>query len=130
MTAMSHSDHERIIAAVRKAESNTSGEIYCVLARTSDDYFFPAALMMSLGLTLFSAVLAFVLFHYWFIIDVRLFALSQLAALISALAVLWFVPALRIYLVPRRLSYRRAHANAASQFLAHNIHATADGQGY
>lgn len=129
MTIISHSDHERIVTAVRNAESKTSGEIYCVLARTSDDYFFPAALMVSLGLVLISAVLTFILFHYWFVIDLRFFALSQLAALLTALAVLWFVPALRIHLVPRRLCYRRAHANAASQFLAHNIHATAERTG-
>lgn len=129
MAQMSNSDHERVAAAVRKAETETSGEIYCVLARTSDDYFFPAALMVSLGIILASALSAFVLFHFWFVVDVRVFALSQLTALISALAVLWFMPALRIHMVPKRLCYRRAHANAARQFLAHNIHATADRTG-
>lgn len=129
MAQTSTSDHERIAAAVSKAEAGTSGEIYCVLARSSDSYFVPAALMVSLGILLISALSAFVLFHYWFVIDLRMFVASQLLALISALAVLWFLPALRIYFVPRRLCYRRAHANATRQFLAHNIHATAERTG-
>ncbi|TIV10731.1 MAG: TPM domain-containing protein, partial [Mesorhizobium sp.] len=37
---------------------------------------------------------------------------------------LWALPGLRIHLVPRRLRYQAAHANAIKQFLARNVHRT------
>ena len=46
---MSPEDHARIAAAVQAAEAKTVGEIYCVVARASDSYFFPAAFMVTLG---------------------------------------------------------------------------------
>ena len=36
-------EHARVTAAIRAAEAKTDGEIYCVVARASDGYFFPAA---------------------------------------------------------------------------------------
>ena len=36
----SSEEHERITAAVRKAEKKTSGEIFTVVAQASDDYVF------------------------------------------------------------------------------------------
>jgi putative membrane protein len=42
----------------------------------------------------------------------------------SVLALLWFLPTLRIHFVPRRLRYQAAHANAMKQFLARNVHRT------
>ena len=35
---ISDSDRNRISATIRKAESTTSGEIFCVIARQSGDY--------------------------------------------------------------------------------------------
>jgi putative membrane protein len=52
------------------------------------------------------------------------FVLAQAFAAACAFALLWLVPALRIHLVPRRLRYEAAHANAAKQFLARNVHLT------
>ncbi|TIW15575.1 MAG: TPM domain-containing protein, partial [Mesorhizobium sp.] len=47
-----------------------------------------------------------------------------LLAMVSVLVLLCAVPGLRIYLVPRRLRYQAAHANAIKQFLARNVHRT------
>lgn len=117
-------DHDRIAAAIRSAESRTAGEIYCVLARTSDSYFFPAAFVVSaavMGAGLAMAVLARVA---WYDPGLPLFAAAQLAAWLSALGLLRVFPGLRIRMVPRRLAWRRAHDNAARQFLARNLHRT------
>jgi putative membrane protein len=40
---MTPQDHACVTEAIRTAEQGTSGEIYCVVARSSDSYFFPAA---------------------------------------------------------------------------------------
>ena len=52
--AMTPEEHARIADAVRAAEAKTSGEIYCVVARASDSYFFPAAFMVTLAIVVIS----------------------------------------------------------------------------
>ena len=50
--ALSDAEHRRIAESIRQAETATSGEIVCVVARASGDYFFPAAttaLLVMLG---------------------------------------------------------------------------------
>lgn len=51
--------------------------------------------------------------------------LAGFGALAAALCLLYYLPGLRIFLVPRYLRYRRASANAVRQFLSRNIHRTA-----
>ncbi|RAZ82656.1 TPM domain-containing protein [Mesorhizobium hawassense] len=122
--SISAEDHERIAEAIRTAELRTDGEIYCVVAHSSDGYFFPAAFTMTLGLFVASLTVAYGLEAWWLTIRVPHFVLAQLLALASMLALLWFLPALRIHFVPRRLRYQAAHANAMKQFLARNVHRT------
>lgn len=116
--------HARIAAAIRAAEERTAGEIYCVVARSSDSYFFPAAFILSAAMLLASLPVALGLEYWWVSIRLPFFVAAQLLALASALLLLWFVPSLRIRLVPRALQYRRAHDNALKQFLARNVHIT------
>jgi putative membrane protein len=118
-------DHERIAQAIRTAESKTDGEIYCVVAHASDGYFFPAAFMASLGTLIVSLAVAYGLEAWWLSIRLPHFVIAQLLALASVLVLLWALPGLRIHLVPRRLRYQAAHANAIRQFLARNVHRTA-----
>lgn len=122
--SLSQNDHDRLAARIREAESRTSGEIYCVIARSSDSYFYPSAFAVAVAIVLIGLPLAWWLDSGWKPVDHTVFALAEMAALASALGVLWFAPGLRILLVPRRLRYRRAHDNALKQFLAHNIHLT------
>lgn len=117
-------DHARIAEAIRKAEAETSGEIYAVLARSSDDYFFAAGFVATCGILLASVVVAFLAHWYWFDIRLPMFGLAVLAAFLTAMLVLWFFPAIRMLLVPRRIRYKRAHLNALQQFLARNVHIT------
>ncbi|TGQ96318.1 TPM domain-containing protein, partial [Mesorhizobium sp. M4B.F.Ca.ET.200.01.1.1] len=96
-------------------------EIYCVVAHSSDGYFFPAAFTTTIGLFVASLAVAYGLEGLWLTIRLPHFVLAQLLAFVSALALLWFLPALRIHFVPRRLRYEAAHANAMKQFLARNV---------
>ena len=116
---MTAEEHARIAEAVQAAEAKTSGEIYCVVARASDSYFFPAAFMVTLAhagdqparrLSARVLVVRFACRCSW---SPRSSSPSP-----ARLLVLGFFPALRIHLVPRRLRYRRAHDNALKQFLA------------
>ncbi len=127
--SVSAEEHARITAAIRKAEEQTSGEIYCVVARTSDPYFFPAALALVMAMLVVGLGVAFALEGLWLSMRLPLFAAAQLSALVAALAVLWAFPGLRIRLVPRRWQYQHAHDNARKQFLARNVHVTANRTG-
>lgn len=117
-------DHERIAEAIRQAEANTSGEIYAVLARSSDDYFFAAGFVATCGVLIASVVTAFLAHWYWFDIRLPMFGLVVLAAFLTSMLVLWFFPSIRLWLVPHRIRYKRAHLNALQQFLARNVHIT------
>ncbi|MER8435332.1 TPM domain-containing protein [Mesorhizobium sp. M1312] len=122
---ISPGDHDRIAKAIRAAESKTDGEIYCVVAHASDGYFFPAAFMATLAMLVVSLAVSYGLEAWWLSIRVPHFVIVQLLALASVLVLLWAVPGFRIHLVPRRLRYQAAHANAIKQFLARNVHRTA-----
>ena len=123
-TLIGAEDHVRIAEAIRKAETETSGEIYAVLARSSDDYFFAAGFVATCGILIASVIAAFLAHWYWFDIRLPMFGLAVLAAFLTAMLVLWFFPSVRMLLVPRRIRYKRAHLNALQQFLARNVHIT------
>lgn len=126
---VNEADHKRISAAIAAAEEGTSGEIYAVLARRSDDYFFAAGFVFTCGILLSAVVMAFVAHYYWFDIALPRFGLAILGAFICAMLLLWFLPSLRVLLVPRRILYKRAHLNAMQQFLARNVHLTSQRTG-
>jgi putative membrane protein len=125
MAILSGADHSRISAAIRKAEAGTSGEIVCVLAGSSDDYFFPAAFFLTLGAMLASLLVGLWIDQTWHTLQFWQFVATQMIAVGSLMLLIWWQPGLRIHFVPRRLRYLRAHRAAVGQFLATNIHATA-----
>ena len=126
---VSETDHERITAAIREVETRTSGEVFAVLARASDDYFFvcgffAGAWVIAAGLL---AAIASGLFGLG-VEPVGIIAAMGLAY--AALLLLFaFVPSLRIRAVPASVARRRSEANAARQFLAHGISQTRDRTG-
>lgn len=117
-------DHERIAAAIRAAEAETAGEIYCVVARRSDGYFFASAFAATVCILIIGIAAAYLLQYWWIGISLPHFLIVQLLAIAAASALLWWWPPLRIWLVPRGLLYRAAHANALRQFYGRNIHLT------
>ncbi|MFE0017157.1 TPM domain-containing protein [Mesorhizobium sp. NPDC059054] len=128
-SSLTHADHERIAEAIRTAEQKTGGEIYCVVARSSDGYFFQAAFTATLALFAVSIAFAYVLEALWVTVRLPHFLIVQAVAAVSLYILLWLIPRLRIHFVPRRQRYRAAHANAVKQFLARNVHRTAERTG-
>jgi putative membrane protein len=122
---MTAEDHARVATAIQTAEAKTAGEIYCVLARSSDSYFFPAAFLLALAMLAVSLIVGLALEYWWYDLRMQVFVAAQILAFASALLALRLYPRLCFVLVPRRLKYREAHANAVKQFLARNVHVTA-----
>lgn len=127
--ALTEEEHRDIAAAIRAAESRTSGEIYCVLARSSGSYFAVAGFIAALSVLAAGLVAAIALEHWWISVRLPWFAAAEALALLCILALLWLVPALRITLVPHAVRFQRAHDNALKQFLARNVHLTAERTG-
>lgn len=123
-TNLDQDDRERIAAAIRAAEAETAGEIYCVVAQRSDGYFFASTFAATLCSLIIGIAAAYLLQYWWIDISLPHFLIVQLLAVAAACALLWYWPALRIWLVPRGLLYRAAHANALRQFFGRNVHMT------
>jgi putative membrane protein len=116
-------DRAAIAAAIRAAEQRTSGQIVCVLMRSSSEYFYVPVL--------WAALLALV--TPWPLIMLtpwsvqRIFLLQIAVFALAVLVLSW--PRLRIALVPRTVRRARAHRAAIEQFLAHGLTATRDRTG-
>jgi len=126
---MTEQEHAHIGESIRAAEANTAGEIYCVVAQRSDGYFFSAAMVVTVCILVISLAVAFFLEAWWFSMRLPIFVSAQLLALAAALALVYALPGLRIRLAPRRWQYMRSHDNALKQFLARNVHLTAERTG-
>jgi len=142
MGVLTPEEHARIAAAIRAAEARTSGEIFAVVARESDDYRLQPLLWAALA-TLLAGLVAGLLGPLmlglfsgpgdwtaqeegalpWVPLDGTALALGEAAAFL-ALAALASIPRFRVRLVPAAIRRRRAHRHAVEQFLAHNLHAT------
>jgi putative membrane protein len=119
---LTQEDRAAIAAAIYQAEAHSSGQIVCVLARSSSDYAHVPILWAS--------VLALVV--PWPLIDftpwsVQRIFLIQIAVFIVAALVFSWTP-LRLLLVPRAVRRARAHRAALEQFVmrrvAHTQHRT------
>ena len=116
-------DREQVAVAISKAESATSGEIFCVVTRASDDYRFIPLLWAALGALVLPALLIVLT-----TLSAPAIFSAQLACFAAlALALSWWP--LRIRAVPRAIRRQRAHAHALQQFLAHGLHTTRDRTG-
>jgi len=118
-TLFDQAGHERVAQAIRAAEATTSGEIFVVVARASDDYRFIPLLWAALA-TLLGGFLAAALDPA---LSAARLAVEQAIALVL-LGALASLPRLRPWLVPRAVKQRRAGRHAMEQFLAHNLHTT------
>jgi putative membrane protein len=111
-------DHEAVAAAIRAAERQTSGQIVCVLARSSSAYAHIPIL--------WSSVLALVTpwpliyFTPWSV--QRIFVCQLAVFIVAGLVLSW--RRLRLLLVPRALQRARAHRAALEQFMVRGISRT------
>jgi putative membrane protein len=108
--AISAEDRARISEAIRAAEQTTSGEIVCVLARSSSEY--TAAPVLVGALLALVLPWAFVLLTQW---SVQRILVVQLIIFVLATSICALTP-LGMVLVPRRIKRVRAHRAAMEQF--------------
>jgi putative membrane protein len=103
-------DHARIAEAIRAAEQKTSGEIVCVLARSSSEYH--AVPVLAGTVLALIAPWAFVFLTQW---SVQRILLAQFFIFVLATAICALTP-IGMALVPRRIKRVRAHRAAMEQF--------------
>lgn len=115
MTLFSQEDASRIADAIAQAETKTSGEIVCVVARSASDYFYVPIIWSAI----FSLALPFPLLK-WSHLSGEAVHLIQLSCFIG-LALVLAIPPIRFALTPRFLKRRYARNAAREQFLAQSI---------
>ena len=113
--SLSPHDRQRISAAIQAAERRTTGEIVCVLAKSSVEATALPIVLAALGaLALPWLLVGFTTLPVLIILSLQL-------ALFVALAVLLCLPRLRAGLLPRATRQAIAHRVAMEQFLRRGI---------
>jgi len=108
--SVSEQDRARIATAIRAAEARTSGEIVCVLARTSTDATaLPVLVAALVALSLPWLLVAFTAMSVHHILELQV-------AVFFVLALLLCLPRVRVALLPRAARRRVAHRAAVEQF--------------
>ena len=116
-------DKTRISDAIGKAEAQTAGEIFCVVARHSSDYrLVPIAWAALLALFV---PLPWIYLTGWSARAVYLLQLIVFLLVATGLS----HPDLRFRIVPGRAKKDRAHAEAARQFIVQGMNKTANRTG-
>src|SRR6202011_5410750 len=115
---ITQSDKARVVDAIRAAEAQTAGEIFCIIARHSSDYrLVPIAWAAAIALL---APLPLIYLTSW---PAAVIYLWQLVAfMVAALALSH--PKVRFHVVPRRAKHDRAHGEAMRQFFAQGLDKT------
>jgi len=108
--SISAQDRERIAAAIRVAETKTSGEIVCVLAETSSAVTTMPVLLAAVG----ALVLPWLLVTFTAMPVFRILTL-QIVAFVALIALFCWTP-IRVALMPRRARRAVAHRAAMEQF--------------
>jgi len=116
---LSPDEHARLSQEIRAAEVNTSGEIYVVVAQSSDNF----RLVPVLWAAVFALLLAWVL-HLATNLSTTLILSLQVLGFV-AVAVILSIPALRYRVIPPGLAADAAREAACAQFMAHGVHLTA-----
>jgi putative membrane protein len=121
--AISEQDRKRIAAAIHATEARTSGEIVCVLARSSSDVTaLPVFAAAVVSLILPWVLVASTAWPVDRILLLQLFVFFGLTALL-------LLPGVRVRLLPRRARRAAAHRVAMDQFVQRGIARTKDRSG-
>ncbi|WP_309606299.1 TPM domain-containing protein [Phenylobacterium sp.] len=148
MKTLSPADLAAIEAAVREAETRTTGEIYCVVAEASSTYG-ETPLAWAAGIALLAPALLLLggvqvtisdIFSSWSAAQVGAAVEGSVrralvgtivlqGVLFAAAALVVAIPAVRRALTPRGLKRDRVRRRAAEQFLGKNLHLTRERTG-
>lgn len=121
--SMSAQDRTRIATAIRAAEAKTSGEIVCVLARSSTGATaLPVFIAAVAGLVLPWVLVAFTAMTVERILSLQVVVFLALLLLLS-------LPRVRAVLMPHRTRRAVAHRNALEQFVRRGVAHTQDRTG-
>ena len=121
--SISKEDRERIGNAIRSAEAKTSGEIVCVLARTSTHATaLPVILAAAFALATPWLLMVFTAMTVQRILSVQVIVFLLLLMLLT-------LPSVRVALMPRKLRRAVAHQMAMEQFISRGIAANKDRAG-
>ncbi|MDB5423725.1 MAG: hypothetical protein JWQ29_1141 [Phenylobacterium sp.] len=148
MKELTPTELSAIEAAVREAETRTTGEIYCVVSEESSDYgetplaYAAGVALLAPAILLLAGVHVSIpdFFSTWSAAQVGdAIEQSVRSALIGAIvlqgvlfvatALIVAIPAVRRALTPRGLKRDRVRRRAAEQFLAKNLHLTRERTG-
>jgi putative membrane protein len=113
--AISAGEREKITAAIRAVEQGTTGEIVCVLARSSADTTALPVLLAAVG----AMVLPWLLVAFTALAVERILALQAVTFLVLLVGLC--LPQVRVALMPRAVRRQMAHRVAMEQFLARGI---------
>jgi len=121
--SISKEDRKRIANAIRSAEAKTSGEIVCVLARTSTHATaLPVILAAAAALVTPWLLMAFTAMTVQRILSVQVIVFLILLLLLC-------LPGLRVALMPRKMRRAIAHQTAMEQFISRGIAGNKDRAG-
>ncbi len=113
--SISTQDRERIANAIRTAEAKTTGEIVCVLAKTSSDgTALPVAIAAVLALALPWLLVALTAMTVYRILSLQIVTFIVLLAVLS-------LPRIHAALIPRKARRAIAHRAAMAQFAMRGI---------
>ncbi len=112
-----------ITGAIEAAERRTSGEIVCVVSRSSSDYnYFPLIWAVLIGLATPWPLIILTR------LSVQRIYILQLLVFIFCLVVL-SLPRIRMWLVPQNIARKRAHRAAMEQFMIRGMSHTKERTG-
>jgi putative membrane protein len=124
MVFISEQDQQRIRDAIQAVERKTSGELVTVIAAGSDNYNYIPILWAAIVALLLPGPFMFA-GHSWFIEHEYILQLTCFVVLAS----LFYIPSIRIRLIPRAVRHARAHRHAMEQFVLNNLPATREANG-
>ena len=124
MFKINDQDRELISAAVKKAESGTTGQIVPMIVAQSDDY---AAARWRIGIVA-GLLCGFLVNHFFPDLDPVWLLASQIPAIGAGFILAQFEPLKRLFISKHELE-AQTHHRAVEAFFAHGLHATHDRTG-
>ncbi|MHB0774904.1 TPM domain-containing protein [Halomonas sp. WWR20] len=124
MALLSESDQRQVAEAITRIERETDAEVVTVLAAQADNYTYIPLLWAGIIALVVPGVINY--FPGW--LSAQGLLLAQWATFI-VLSLIFRVPSITTWLIPRPVRHWRAANLARRQFLEHNLHHTEGGTG-